>query len=164
METLWSGWRAAYVTSNAAPASGCLFCRVAGEESDPENLILLRGEENFVILNRFPYNPGHFMIVPYAHTSEFESLAASTTTELMSLLARCIGALKVGFRPDGVNVGMNLGSTAGAGIAEHVHLHVVPRWNGDTNFMPTVAGVKVIPELIEESYRKLAEALAVATG
>ncbi len=110
-------------------------------------------------MNRFPYNPGHLMIVPYQHGSELQALPPETSTELMHLLNRCLTALAQGYSPNGYNVGMNLGSAAGAGIADHLHVHVVPRWNGDTNFMATVGDTKVIPERLQQSYEKLAAAL-----
>jgi ATP adenylyltransferase len=159
MQRLWSPWRSQYVSQAPASDGGCIFCRFAQEEDDAANLVAYRGQRAYVVLNRFPYNSGHLMIVPYQHTSEFGALPPETLTELMGLMGLCLEALQSAFAPDGYNAGMNLGSIAGAGIADHLHLHVVPRWGGDTNFMPVLADVKVMPELLQDSYDKLVEAL-----
>jgi ATP adenylyltransferase len=160
MERLWSPWRSQYVGGGAPEEARCLFCRVAQETDDATNLVALRGTHAFVMLNRFPYNSGHLMVVPYQHTAEFAALPVETHAELMRLMGRSLGALADAFRPDGYNAGMNLGAAAGAGIADHLHLHVVPRWAGDTNFMPVLADVKVMPELLRDSYEKLVRAFA----
>ncbi len=159
MERLWSPWRSQYVSQAPEADAGCIFCRFTRDQDDVSNLVAYRGEHAYVVLNRFPYNSGHLMIVPYQHTSEFASLPPETLSDLMSLMGLCLGALQDAFGPDGYNTGMNLGSVAGAGIADHLHLHVVPRWAGDTNFMPVLADIKVMPELLQESYDKLAAAL-----
>jgi ATP adenylyltransferase len=157
MKHLWSPWRLEYLT--APKAEDCIFCQAAEGDDDRENLVLLRGERAFLILNRFPYNNGHLMVVPYAHVPSLEDLDVPTLTELMLLLNRGLEALRTAMYPDGFNVGANLGQVAGAGIEEHVHLHVVPRWLGDTNFMPVVGDMRVIPQTWEQSYDDLKGAL-----
>jgi ATP adenylyltransferase len=157
MKHLWSPWRLEYL---AAPkAEGCVFCAALHGEDDRENLVLLRGERAFLILNRFPYNNGHLMVVPHAHVADLEELDPPTLTEMMLLLNRSLAALRESLAPDGFNVGANLGRVAGAGIEDHVHLHVVPRWLGDTNFMPVVGDLRVIPETWLQTYDRLKAAL-----
>jgi ATP adenylyltransferase len=136
---------------------GCVFCdRVRLPESqDRASLILLRAEYNFVILNLYPYNTGHLMIVPYLHTADFVGLSPDTLAEMGKLSQRMVGVVSEEYHPQGFNLGMNLGRTAGAGVADHLHLHVVPRWAGDTNFMPIVGATKVMPELLETTYDRL---------
>jgi ATP adenylyltransferase len=124
-------------------------------EHDRANLLLLRGERNFVILNLYPYNSAHLMVVPYQHTSDFTSLEAQTTGEMTALLQRMLRVISEEYKPEGFNMGMNLGKVAGAGVADHVHMHLVPRWAGDTNFMPIVGATKVMPELLETTYDRL---------
>jgi ATP adenylyltransferase len=131
---------------------GCVFCTIPDRE--PER-VLARGPLAYVVLNRFPYNPGHLLIVPFRHTGDVEALTEDENVELQRLLQRSIGALRVTSEPHGYNVGMNLGSIAGAGIPDHLHWHVVPRWSGDTNFMPVVGGARVLPELLIETAAKL---------
>jgi ATP adenylyltransferase len=136
---------------------GCIFCNGLKQADDPENLIVCRGGKAFVMLNRFPYTSGHLMIVPYEHQPSLELLEATSRAELMDLAARAIQVLNKLYAPQGFNLGMNIGNAAGAGILEHVHLHVVPRWIGDTNFMSSVSQTRVLPELLEETYRKVKE-------
>jgi ATP adenylyltransferase len=157
MEKLWAPWRMAYVAVD--PPKGCIFCDMPREERDAENLILHRGETAFVMLNAFPYNNGHLMVAPYRHTAELESLTQAERDELMAHAQQMVRLLGAAFGPDGYNLGMNLGRVAGAGIADHLHLHLVPRWNGDTNFMPVIADTKVLPDSLQSSYQKLREAL-----
>lgn len=157
MEKLWAPWRMAYI--EVKTPSGCIFCEKPPEERDPENLILHRGRTAFVILNAFPYNNGHLMIVPFRHTAELESLSGEERDELMALTQWSTRLLTAALRPDGFNVGMNLGRVAGAGIADHLHMHVVPRWNGDTNFMPVISDTRVLPDSLEHSYAKLRAAM-----
>lgn len=159
MRRIWSPWRSAYVGQEPSADAGCIFCRFADEDDDARNLVALRGEHAYVVLNRFPYNAGHLMVVPYRHTAAYGELPPETLAEMMALLGRCVRALDASYGPDGYNAGMNLGAAAGAGVADHLHLHAVPRWEGDTNFMPVLADVKVVPELLEETYRTIAEAL-----
>ncbi|MDR2180225.1 MAG: HIT domain-containing protein [Synergistaceae bacterium] len=153
MNHLFATWRMDYI---AAPKyQGCIFCDFPAENRDEEHYILHRGEKCFVILNLYPYNPGHLMIVPYRHTHLFESLTDEEHFEINHLAARSIQVLKEVMRPDGFNMGMNLGKTAGAGMEEHLHLHVVPRWNGDNNFMAVVTDTRVVPEALNATYKKL---------
>jgi len=157
MERLWAPWRMAYL--EIKKPEGCIFCAKPGEE-DREALILHRGEHAFILLNAFPYNNGHLMVAPYRHTADLESLSAEESREMMELCQLGLGALRRAYHPDGCNLGMNLGTVAGAGIADHLHLHLVPRWNGDTNFMPVVAETKVLPDSLQNTYDKLRAALA----
>ena len=140
-----------------AESTGCVFCdRISQPEShDRANLILLRGDHNFVILNLYPYNSAHLMIVPYRHTSDFIRLPSETLVEMMALAQKMVKVIGDEYHPQGFNLGMNLGRIAGAGLADHLHLHVVPRWSGDTNFMPIVGATKVMPELLETTYDRL---------
>jgi ATP adenylyltransferase len=162
MKHLWSPWRLEYLT--APEAEGCIFCDAVRGDDDRESLVLLRGERAFLILNRFPYNNGHLMVVPYAHRPSLEDLDAPTLTEMMLLLNRGLAALRATMHPDGFNVGANLGRASGAGIHEHVHLHVVPRWAGDTNFMPVVGDTRVVPQTWLETYDQLKAALSDRPG
>ncbi|MDQ6694792.1 MAG: HIT domain-containing protein [Chloroflexota bacterium] len=140
-----------------AKSTGCVFCdRVLMDEAqDRANLILLRAKHNFVILNLYPYNSAHLMVVPYIHTADLPGLPTRTVTEMMSLVQRMVQTIGEEYHPQGYNVGMNLGHVAGAGVADHLHMHVVPRWAGDTNFMPVVGSTKVMPELLETTYNRL---------
>jgi len=138
----------------------CIFCDKPAQDQnhDAENLIVQRGESAFVILNLYPYNNGHLMIVPYAHAASLEQLDTPTLTEIMLLTNQGLAALRAVYNPHAFNLGVNIGAAAGAGIAEHVHQHVVPRWAGDSNYMSTVAGTRVIPEDLQETYRRVREA------
>jgi ATP adenylyltransferase len=161
MKHLWSPWRLEYLT---APKSGeCVFCHAAQSTDDRENLVLLREERCFMILNRFPYNNGHFMVVPYDHVPTLEALDAETLTNMMLLLNRGLAALRATMQPQGFNIGANLGHAAGAGIEEHVHLHAVPRWVGDTNYMPIIGNMRVVPETWQMTYDTLKAALQSST-
>jgi len=137
---------------------GCIFCNGMKLPDGPENLIVIRGPQAFVMLNRFPYTSGHLMIVPYEHKPSLELLSADARADLMNLSARAIQVLQAVYAPQGFNLGMNIGNAAGAGVTDHVHLHVVPRWVGDTNFMSSVSQTRVLPELLEETYRRVKEA------
>jgi ATP adenylyltransferase len=159
MKHLWSPWRLEYLTE--PKATDCIFCDAAQSSDDRDNLVMLRGEHAFLILNRYPYNNGHFMVVPYAHVPSLENLDAVALAEMMQLLKRGLGALRIAMAPDGFNVGANLGSVAGAGIEEHVHLHAVPRWQGDTNFMPVVGDMRVVPQTWTQTYDDIKAALGV---
>lgn len=158
MERLWAPWRMRYIES-ADKVEGCIFCRFPAEQDDEKNLILLRGEHTFLILNAFPYSNGHLMVTPYQHTASLDDLSDGEMLEMMTFARRAVNLLKTAFRPDGFNIGVNMGRVAGAGIADHVHIHVVPRWNGDTNFMPVLGDVRVIPESLEGVYVRLKETL-----
>jgi ATP adenylyltransferase len=151
--TLWSSWRMAYI--ERADEIGCIFCAKQKEADGEANLILHRGASAFVILNAFPYNPGHLMVSPYRHVGEFEGLTPDERLEVMDLIAMSCAVIERVMRPQGANVGANLGRVAGAGIVGHLHMHVVPRWNGDTNFMPVIGDTKVIPEGVSATYAKL---------
>lgn len=158
MERLWAPWRMAYI-EKPATTPGCIFCNKPKEADDREQLILFRGEHCFLIMNLFPYNNGHLMVAPYRHTADVVGLDDAEQAEMMKLTRYCVRVMKDAFRPDGFNIGMNLGKTAGAGIADHLHMHVVPRWDGDSNFMPVLAETKVLPDALFSTYDKLLAAI-----
>ena len=158
METLWAPWRMVYIEQNGP--TGCIFCEAAAAQHDENTLILYRGRLVFIQMNLYPYNPGHVMIAPYRHLGELQQLAANEQLELLEAAARTTSILRETMNADGFNLGMNQGKVAGAGIEHHLHLHVVPRWNGDTNFMPVIADTKVMPEALTATYRKLAPVFA----
>jgi ATP adenylyltransferase len=162
MRHVWSPWRLEYLTSGVE--DGCVFCRAASCADDRQNLVLLRGERVFLILNRYPYNNGHFMVVPYQHVSSLVELDTETLTETMLLLNRGLNALQKSMAPDGFNIGVNIGEAAGAGIQDHVHIHAVPRWTGDTNFMPVVGDMRVVPQTWLQTYDHLKAALQDRNG
>jgi ATP adenylyltransferase len=157
-QRLWAPWRRPYIKSGGG--DDCIFCSKPALNDDEKALIAHRGERCFVMLNAFPYNPGHVMVAPFEHTARLQDLDEPTSNELMALAQRSLQALEDGYSPDGFNVGVNLGKIAGAGVADHVHLHVVPRWAGDTNFMPVVGDTRVISEGLDESYRTVRDAFA----
>ncbi len=159
---LWAPWRLEYVQS-ADEQPGCIFC-AARDGEDAERLVVHRSERAFVLLNRFPYASGHLMIAPARHAGEFGELADEEALELHRLAARALGALRGVFSPDGFNLGWNIGRVAGAGVPDHVHLHVVPRWAADNNFMPVVGGTRVLPQSLEDSWRELSAAFASEGG
>ena len=154
MDYLWSPWRYAYVSRNEAP-TGCIFCVKSAERNDEENFVLFRGDYNFVLLNLFPYTSGHMMIAPYAHVATLEEAPEEAVVEMMSLARIASKHLSAVYRPQGMNLGMNIGECAGAGIAGHIHMHVLPRWPGDSNFMTTTGETRVIPEDLSITYEKL---------
>ncbi len=156
MENLWAPWRIKYIES-VDNSQGCIFCDKWEENKDKENLILKRGKVVYVIMNLFPYNNGHLMIVPKRHTSQIGDLSDDEKLEMFKLMEMSLSTLQEALNPQGFNMGMNIGRVAGAGIEEHVHLHIVPRWKGDTNFMPIIGDTKVISEGLEETYRRLTE-------
>jgi len=160
MEKIFAPWRIKYI--KMPKAEGCIFCKFPSENKDDEHLILFRGKYGFIIMNTYPYNPGHVMIAPYKHVPSLEQLADEEILDLMKLTNLAIKAIKITMSPDGFNVGINLGRVAGAGVEDHVHIHVVPRWHGDTNFMPVLADVKVIPQALEEAYKELREGIKKA--
>jgi len=145
MDHLWSPWRFRYISSIGRD-NGCVFCRINEEHKDDENYVIHRGKLNFALLNLFPYTSGHLMIVPYEHRASLAGTAEATTTEILELAKRAQLALETEYHPDGFNIGMNLGQSAGAGVADHIHLHVVPRWSGDANFVSIVGETRVLPE------------------
>jgi len=154
MDVLWAPWRSAYVSGQHQPA-GCLFCTALAAADDERQGILHRGPSTFVMLNGFPYSSGHVMVAPNRHVASPEELDDAERLDLMRLAGRAVAALRATYRPDGFNLGANLGRVAGAGVEGHLHLHVVPRWAGDTNFMPVTAGVKVLSESLEDTFRRL---------
>jgi ATP adenylyltransferase len=160
MDVIRAPWRMQYIysTKEDNKDKGCFFCLYPTQTNDEENLIIARGETCFALLNRFPYSNGHILIAPYKHTSDISSLSGEEKLELMTFAQFAISALKSIMSPDGFNLGINLGKTAGAGIDQHIHLHVVPRWSGDTNFMSVTAETKVLPEALSDTRIKLAEA------
>jgi ATP adenylyltransferase len=153
MEYLWAPWRIEYIKKVHEP--GCIFCQKPVEKNDTDNLILYRGQKNFIIMNSYPYNPGHLMVAPYRHIASLDELADEELGEHYRLVAQSTRILSKVFKPDGFNIGMNLGRIAGAGIDKHIHTHIVPRWAGDTNFMPVMADTRVVNEALEETYKKL---------
>jgi ATP adenylyltransferase len=153
LDKLWAPWREKFILCEKEP--GCFLCRTSKEKTDRRNLILYRGEKCFVILNRYPYNNGHVMVAPYRHVGRLEEMKADELTEVMTTAQLCVKALKSGLRPQGINLGMNLGKVSGAGVADHIHLHLVPRWQGDTNFMPIFAQTKVVSVGLADTYRLL---------
>lgn len=159
MDYLWTPWRYRYIVA-AGREEGCVFCNAPAAGDDAGMLIVLRGQKNFVILNRFPYTSGHVMVVPYVHRATLEQCEPETLAEMMGLARRVQAALEGLYHPQGYNLGMNLGRVAGAGIAGHLHLHLLPRWAGDTNFMTTVGGTRLEPEELTVTYEKLRRVLA----
>jgi ATP adenylyltransferase len=157
MKRLFSPWRSAYIQTfkSSMKSKQCLFCRIEASRSDEKNLIVWRGKHCYVVMNLFPYNAGHVLIVPYKHTPEFGALTADENAEVMHTTARCMKALKKLSRPHGFNFGANLGRVAGAGIERHVHFHLVPRWNGDTNFLPVLSDTKLVSEDLRKTCKEL---------
>jgi ATP adenylyltransferase len=159
MKRLWASWRMKYITK-ATKEDGCIFCNALDKTDNPDNLIVMRGERAFVILNKFPYTSGHVMVAPFAHKATLEELDPNIRAEMMELATRCMSVLRTVYNPQAFNLGANIGEAAGAGVPGHVHLHIVPRWNGDTNFMSAVGGVRVLPEDLEDTYRRIKAAFA----
>lgn len=159
MDLLWSPWRYAYIKSDerkeTVDPNFCVFCCLQNENKDVENFILLRARHNFVVLNKFPYISGHLLIVPYAHLSELDATDEAASCELMNLTKFSQTAIRRVYAPHGFNLGMNLGAAAGAGVAGHLHMHIMPRWFGDSNFLSTVCETRNIPESLETTYQKL---------
>lgn len=155
MHVIWAPWRMEYIESDKMKE--CIFCAAVEEEEDSKRHVLYRDENAFIIMNKYPYISGHLMVAPYRHLSEMEELDMEEMAEMMKLAGKCVAALKKGYNPHGFNIGMNVGAVAGAGIENHIHLHVVPRWKGDTNFMPVISGTRVVPESLDATYNKLAK-------
>jgi len=153
MNHIWSPWRMEYIESNKA--EGCIFCSAQEKEDSAENLIAFRGEHAYIILNRYPYTSGHLMVVPLAHKANLEELDPPTRAEMMELTTRCITVLRKVYNPQAFNIGANIGESAGAGVKEHVHMHIVPRWQGDTNFISILGETRVLPESLERTYQRL---------
>ena len=154
MDYLWSPWRYQYVQKGTR-GDGCIFCEAAASQNDEENFLVHRGRKNFVLLNRYPYTTGHVMIAPYEHVDTLEAASAGALEEMMLLAQASQKQLREIYQAPGYNLGMNLGESAGAGIAGHIHLHVMPRWYGDTSFITTVAETRVLPEELPVTWRKL---------
>jgi ATP adenylyltransferase len=154
MDHLWTPWRYQYI-STLDKEGPCVFCAAAAAPDDREPLIVFRGRRNFIILNRYPYTSGHVMVVPYQHAAGLEDLDEETLAEMMRLAREAVVELRAVYRPDGLNLGVNIGKSAGAGIAGHIHMHVLPRWTGDTNFMTVVGETRVLPEALETTWEKL---------
>jgi ATP adenylyltransferase len=158
MDYLWTPWRYAYV-STAEKALGCVFCEAAASTDDRKSLIVYRGKHCFIILNAYPYTPGHVMIVPYAHLDELRKLPPEAAHEMMNLSQRTESALRNLYHPDGINLGMNIGKAAGAGIAGHLHMHELPRWVADANFVSVIGEPLILPETLDDTWKKMHEAL-----
>ncbi|NMA53014.1 MAG: HIT domain-containing protein [Peptococcaceae bacterium] len=156
MDCIWAPWRSVYIGGNHG--EGCVFCEKINSDDDEANLVLLRGDKIVVMLNLYPYNNGHLLIMPKRHVADMEELTVEEMNELMLMIQKMVKVLKV-FQPQGFNVGANLGRLAGAGIPGHIHFHIVPRWGGDTNFMPVIGNTRVISESLEVTYKKLKESL-----
>ena len=157
MKHLWSPWRMKYIESHKKE-DGCVFCNAQSMKDSPENLIAFRGSDSYVILNRYPYTSGHLMVIPFDHISTLEGLNPPTRAEMMELTSRCTTVLREVYKTQAFNVGINMGEAAGAGVLGHVHIHIVPRWAGDTNFMSAVGETRVLPEALEDTYKKVSRA------
>lgn len=159
MEVIRAPWRMSYINEasgqTASPKDSCFFCRYTAEDNDAENLVVTRGTFSFVVMNRFPYSSGHLMVVPYQHTANLSDLHPEEYAEIFSFAQKSTEVLREIMHAEGFNLGMNIGKIAGAGVDSHLHLHVVPRWNGDTNFMSVTAETKVLPEALSETYKRL---------
>lgn len=165
-ERLWAPWRLTYIeaASGSGDHEGCIFVDLPAQSDDRKNLILYRGERAFVMLNAFPYTNGHLMVAPYRHTADIAELDDHELLEINRLVANCTVWIRKAYRPDGFNIGVNVGRAAGAGIPTHIHWHIVPRWDGDTNFMTVVGDVRVLPQSLEESYDRLLEVVRQSSG
>ena len=158
MKRLWSPWRMEYLLGEEKKVEGCIFCHKLAGENDRDNLVVHRGKHAAILMNLYPYNNGHLMVIPYVHWPTTEELSPDALQEMMELVNLSMGILRKVMAPRGFNVGINIGTAAGAGIAEHVHMHIVPRWEGDTNFLQVCAETRVIPELLPDTYEKLVKA------
>jgi ATP adenylyltransferase len=154
MRYIWAPWRMTYIKGEVEE-DGCLFCNRLKQKDGPDNLVLHRGRQAYVILNRYPYTNGHVMVVPFEHKPSIEDLSHETLSELMELTSQALRALREQYDAQNFNIGINIGESAGAGVVDHVHIHIVPRWSGDTNFMTTTATTRVLPESLEETYECL---------
>jgi len=154
MKRIWSPWRMKYIKENSSQ-SECPFCKAISGKDDRENLVVFRGKNAFVMLNRYPYTTGHILVLPYIHQEKMSEFDPKTRSEMMELVNQAGQILELVYKPQGMNVGLNLGTAAGAGIPKHLHWHIVPRWMGDTNYMTTVGSVRVLPESLEDTYQKI---------
>jgi ATP adenylyltransferase len=159
MDHLWTPWRSAYIKAEKDP-SRCVFCHAAASTNDEETLVVYRAELNFVLLNRYPYTSGHLMIAPYVHAGRLQALDEAVTAQMMNLARAAEAVLQKIYVPHGMNIGLNLGEAAGAGIEQHLHLHALPRWKGDANFMTTIGNARIMPESLEDTYTKLKAAFS----
>ena len=153
MKNIWAPWRMEYIRMEKP--KGCILCEKPEQDNDTENYILYRGGKNFIILNSYPYTPGHLLVAPYRHIASLEELTEEERHEHFDIVSRSIQVLRREFAPQGFNLGVNIGKAAGAGVEDHVHTHIVPRWQGDTNFMTVISDIRVVPEALVETYRKL---------
>lgn len=153
MEHIWAPWRIQYILEEKP--GGCILCDKPKEDKDVQNYILYRGDKNFIIMNSYPYNPGHLLVAPYRHIPDLEELTEEERNEHFELISRSIRVLKQVFQPGGFNIGANIGKVAGAGIDDHFHSHIVPRWQGDTNYMPVLADIRVVPQALADTYKAL---------
>jgi len=160
MDHLWSPWRFRYLAEPRKHDAGCVFCVIAESVEDEVNLVVHRGKLNFVVLNRYPYTSGHVMVIPYEHASSLAAIPAETAAEMMELTRQAESCIRSVYKPDGVNLGMNMGEAAGAGVAGHIHMHVLGRWFGDSNFMTTVGETRIIPEDLAHTWSRLSEAFS----
>ena len=156
MNHLWSPWRMKYI-ENHEKEEGCVFCNAQAKEDSAANLIAFRGQHAFVILNLYPYTSGHLMVVPFEHIATLEDLDVTTRAEMMELTSQCMTVLRKTYKTQAFNIGANIGEAAGAGVPGHVHIHIVPRWGGDTNFMSALGETRVLPESMEDTYRRVRE-------
>jgi ATP adenylyltransferase len=157
MDYLWTPWRYRYITEGGERKE-CVFCAAAASSNDSDALVVHRAERNFIIVNRFPYTSGHVMVVPYQHAPSLEDLPGETLAEMIVLARDCEHRIRALYRPDGLNMGINIGKSAGAGVADHLHLHILPRWTGDANFMTSVAETRILPEEIATTWQRLRDA------
>ena len=157
MERLWAPWRMKFIEELRDKGSGCIFCEMAAPGDDRERLILHRGERCFTVLNRYPYNNGHMMIVPYKHVGELSELDGVDYEEMLSMSSASVKIMRETMEAEGFNMGLNIGAVAGAGITDHIHMHLVPRWRGDANFLPIIGGTKSMPEYLDDTYNRLKE-------
>lgn len=162
MKRIWAGWRMKYVAGEKPHK--CVFCETVRADDDAANRVLCRGNRTALVLNLYPYTNGHLLVVPYVHVGDLVDLDEETLAEMMRMTAKGVRVIRAAMSPDGFNVGLNLGRAAGAGIEDHVHIHIVPRWHGDTNFMPVLGDVRVIPEWLDDTYQKLLAALGEVEG
>ncbi|MFW5714621.1 MAG: HIT family protein [Brevefilum sp.] len=157
MDYIWTPWRMKYIQEHQ-PDDECIFCLAVESDDDEKHLVFYRGDHVYMLLNRYPYTSGHVMCVPYAHEARLHDLEEATRAEMMEMMTRAVQVLQPVYEPDGFNIGLNLGEMAGAGVAEHLHTHIVPRWAGDANFMTSVSATRVLPETLSETYRRVKEA------
>jgi ATP adenylyltransferase len=161
MKYLWAPWRMRYIEKHDKKVDGCVFCDAQTKTDGVENLIAFRGKTAYVILNRYPYTSGHLMVIPFSHNPSLEDLNPATRAEMMELTSQCMNVLRSIYKPQGFNMGANIGEAAGAGVRGHVHIHVVPRWSGDTNFMSALGDTRVLPEALEDTYKRVQEGFLI---